>query len=394
MRLLVLEDDKTLGPWIEQGLSNSGHVVDLFTDGKDALIAATTTNYDVLVLDRMVPRLDGLSVLKALRQAKVTAPAIFLTALGEVEDRVEGLRAGGDDYLVKPFAFSELIARIEAITRRGTSNEEQSSVLEAGDIMIDLHKRTCTRQAGLWIARRNQARLDKISIGLAEVSQGQLNSRINLPGPSDDLSLLANRIDETTARLETTMTQMRVQTANIAHDLRTPLARLRAVLEERHTALTERNEPVSEGVLEDALDQIDQIVDTFNALLRIARIESGEQKSSFKSVSLGALVDNVRDTFGPVIEDRGQTLSVDQKHPAHVTGDPDMIIQLFGNLIQNALRYGAEGQNISLVVDGTELSVSDQGPGIPIEERERVLQPLYQLEAQRQGEGYGLGLAL
>ena len=146
MRLLVLEDDETLGPWIEQGLSDSGHVVDLFTDGKEALVAATTTDYDVLVLDRMVPGLDGLSVLKALRQAKVKAPAIFLTALGEVEDRVEGLRAGGDDYLVKPFAFSELIARIEVITRRGSGTEQQSSVLKAGDIMIDLHKRTCTRQ--------------------------------------------------------------------------------------------------------------------------------------------------------------------------------------------------------------------------------------------------------
>lgn len=149
MRLLVLEDDQTLGPWIEQGLSDAGHVVDLFNDGKAALIAATSTNYDVLILDRMVPELDGLSTLKALRQAKVMAPAIFLSALGEVEDKVEGLRAGADDYLVKPFAFSELIARIEVITRRGHRVEEQSPILEAGDLTIDLHKRTCTRQGQL-----------------------------------------------------------------------------------------------------------------------------------------------------------------------------------------------------------------------------------------------------
>ncbi|SMR82111.1 DNA-binding response regulator, OmpR family, contains REC and winged-helix (wHTH) domain [Aliiroseovarius halocynthiae] len=146
MRLLVLEDDTTLGPWIEQGLNEAGHVVDLFADGKDALIAATTQPYDALILDRMVPGLDGLSVLKALRQAKVTAPAIFLTALGEIENRVEGLQAGGDDYLVKPFAFSELSARIEAVTRRRSSSEKESALLEAGDITIDLHKRICTRQ--------------------------------------------------------------------------------------------------------------------------------------------------------------------------------------------------------------------------------------------------------
>ena len=146
MRLLVLEDDATLGPWIERGLSEAGHVVDLFVDGKDALIAATIQPYDVLVLDRMVPSLDGLSVLKALRQAKVTVPAIFLTALGEVDDRVEGLRAGGDDYLVKPFAFSELLARIEVLTRRSSGPNQEPSVLQAGDLSIDLHKRTCTRQ--------------------------------------------------------------------------------------------------------------------------------------------------------------------------------------------------------------------------------------------------------
>lgn len=146
MRLLVLEDDTTLGPWIEQGLSEAGHVVDLVCDGKEALVAATTQPYDVLILDRMVPGLDGLSVLKALRQAKVMVPAIFLTALGDVENRVEGLQAGGDDYLVKPFAFSELSARIEALSRRRSGPEQDSALLSAGDISIDLHKRVCTRQ--------------------------------------------------------------------------------------------------------------------------------------------------------------------------------------------------------------------------------------------------------
>jgi len=146
MRLLVLEDDKELGPWLEKGLREAGHVVDLFTDGKDALIAAMGETYDVMVLDRMVPGLDGLSVLKALRQAKVTAPAIFLTALNQVDDRVEGLRAGGEDYLAKPFAFSELLARVEGLSRRPSTPKGSASELKAGDVVIDLHKRTCTRQ--------------------------------------------------------------------------------------------------------------------------------------------------------------------------------------------------------------------------------------------------------
>lgn len=146
MRLLVLEDDAALGPWTAKGLTEAGHVVDLFTDGKDALVAAMGQHYDVLILDRMVPGLDGLSVLKALRQAKVMAPAIFLTALGDVDARVEGLTSGGDDYLTKPFAFSELLARVEILGRRAVQFVDDRSKLVAGDVSLDLHKRTCVRQ--------------------------------------------------------------------------------------------------------------------------------------------------------------------------------------------------------------------------------------------------------
>lgn len=146
MRLLVLEDDASLGPWTAKGLQEAGHVVDLFVDGKDALVAAMGQDYDVLILDRMVPGLDGLSVLKALRQAKVDAPAIFLTALSDVDARVEGLTSGGDDYLTKPFAFSELLARVEILGRRLRGPAEDVSELVAGDITLNLHKRTCTRQ--------------------------------------------------------------------------------------------------------------------------------------------------------------------------------------------------------------------------------------------------------
>lgn len=147
MRFLVLEDDQKLGAWLENGLRQEGHVVDLFKDGRDALIAAMDQGYDALILDRMVPGLDGLSVIKSLRQAKVTTPALFLSALGQVDDRVDGLRGGADDYLVKPFAFAELMARLDVLTRRAADQAAPASpILKAGDIQIDLHKRTCERQ--------------------------------------------------------------------------------------------------------------------------------------------------------------------------------------------------------------------------------------------------------
>ena len=146
MRILLLEDDKEIRRWVCKGLEAAGHIVDWFENGPDALFAATTQSYDVLILDRMVPELDGLSLLKALRSAKVMTPTLMLTALGEVEDRVDGLEAGADDYLTKPFASSELLARIVALNRRGEQNQpEETAVLTYEDLELNLLKHTCSR---------------------------------------------------------------------------------------------------------------------------------------------------------------------------------------------------------------------------------------------------------
>ncbi len=149
MRILFLEDDSQLGSWVTNGLREEGHVIDHFEDGKDALMAAMAQEYDLLILDRMVPGLDGLAVLKSLRASKNTTPALFLTALGEVDARVEGFDAGGDDYLTKPFAFAELSARVGALGRRRESMEArqaEATVLRHGDLSLDLLARTCKRQ--------------------------------------------------------------------------------------------------------------------------------------------------------------------------------------------------------------------------------------------------------
>lgn len=149
MRILVLEDDNQLGPWVTSGLKEEGHVVDLFANGKEALLAAMGQEYDLLILDRMVPGLDGLAVLKSLRASKNTTPALFLTALGEVDARVEGFEAGGDDYLTKPFAFAELSARVNALGRRrdnSSTDAVEITTLRYGDLSLDLVARHCERQ--------------------------------------------------------------------------------------------------------------------------------------------------------------------------------------------------------------------------------------------------------
>ena len=144
MKILLLEDDARTAAFIEKGLASAGHVVDAVASGRDAIFHATDGAYDVLIIDRMVPTIDGLAVLKALRITGVNTPAIFLTAMDGVEDRVEGLEAGADDYLVKPFAMSELSARIAALARRPPLAEAPTKI-RLGDLEIDLLKRNATR---------------------------------------------------------------------------------------------------------------------------------------------------------------------------------------------------------------------------------------------------------
>jgi two-component system, OmpR family, response regulator len=144
MRILLIEDDRKTADYIARGLAEAGHVCDVLANGRQALVQATHEPYDVFVVDRMVPELDGLSLVKAVRAVGVKVPVLFLTAIGGVDDRVEGLEAGGDDYLVKPFAFSELLARVNALARRPPV-QEQKTVLRTADLELDVVKRTVTR---------------------------------------------------------------------------------------------------------------------------------------------------------------------------------------------------------------------------------------------------------
>lgn len=150
-RLLLIEDDSEIAAFIQKGMREALHTLDVADNGRDGLFLATSEPYDVLIIDRMLPGLDGLSVLKALRASGAAVPALILSALGEVDDRVAGLRAGGDDYLVKPFAFSELLARVEVLLRRAQhasiGNNAPQTQLAAHDLRLDLLTRKVFRGA-------------------------------------------------------------------------------------------------------------------------------------------------------------------------------------------------------------------------------------------------------
>ena len=144
MRILVVEDDKDAASWLVKGLKESSHIVDHATDGESGLALASDGNYDVLVVDRMLPKLDGLELIRRLRAKENSVPILILSALSDVDERVKGLRSGGDDYLAKPYAFSELLARVEGLGARKLLDLKDAK-LKVFDLELDLLTRTVTR---------------------------------------------------------------------------------------------------------------------------------------------------------------------------------------------------------------------------------------------------------
>lgn len=144
MQVLIIEDDIQTAQFIQKGLQESNYVVEHESDGQRGLERAMSNQYDALIIDRMLPSLNGLAIIEKLRGQGFNVPILILSALGDVDQRVEGLKAGGDDYLVKPYAFSELLARLQSIIRRNQPNQEVN-FLHVGDLKIDLLKRKVTR---------------------------------------------------------------------------------------------------------------------------------------------------------------------------------------------------------------------------------------------------------
>ncbi|RJG50532.1 response regulator [Motilimonas pumila] len=145
MKILVVEDDKTTLEYIQKGFQEQGYAVDVSENGPDGLFLATSQEYDVIILDRMLPQMDGLKVLSALRATGSQTPVIFLSALSHVDERIKGLKAGSDDYLTKPFSFQELLVRVEILIQRNSQQSTLVTELKVGDLLMDLVGHKVTR---------------------------------------------------------------------------------------------------------------------------------------------------------------------------------------------------------------------------------------------------------
>jgi two-component system OmpR family response regulator len=160
MRILIIEDDREAASYLVKAFREAGHVADHASDGLDGYAMAESGDYDVLVVDRMLPKLDGLSLIRSLREQKVETPVLILSALGQVDDRVKGLRAGGDDYLPKPYAFSELLARVEVLSRRRTSTaSSEPTIYRIADLELDRLSHRVTRSGHEIVLQPREFRL-------------------------------------------------------------------------------------------------------------------------------------------------------------------------------------------------------------------------------------------
>lgn len=252
---------------------------------------------------------------------------------------------------------------------------------------------------GLLVRRAVLGRVAQVNRTTAAIVQGDLSRRLTVGGSDDEFSRLARTINEMLAQIELLIDGVRNASNAIAHDLRTPLAELRARLEdtERRLATSVVDPAILRGDVQDAIDDVDRLVDVFNALLRLAAIDSGARRAEFRRVELAPLVAEVAEVYGALAETKGATLTVDADDGMAVTGDSDLIAQATANLLDNAIKYAAGGPitlTLARHADGhAAIIVADAGPGVPESERGKVVERFRRGDASRHSPGVGLGLS-
>jgi signal transduction histidine kinase len=249
---------------------------------------------------------------------------------------------------------------------------------------------------GFVTAKQLERRLHSVSAAAQAVMAGDLTQRLPVHGGGDEFDRLVVTINAMLTRIEELVREMRQVTDNIAHDLRSPLSRLRQKLE---GALARAREPAADGeALAEAIDELDAVLATFASLLRIARAEAGLRGAPPQQVALSELAGQLAETYAAVAEEQGQSLIAEVTPDVTVRGDATLLRQALANLIENALLHGGAAVRVRVILrreaGAPMLEVIDDGPGIPEEERDRVTRRFYRLDRSRNTPGTGLGLAL
>jgi signal transduction histidine kinase len=245
---------------------------------------------------------------------------------------------------------------------------------------------------GALVSMRFLSRVDAVGRATREIMDGNLARRLPVSGADDEFDRLAAELNRMLERMQQLMENLRQVSNDIAHDLRTPLTRLRQHLESAR--VNARSVEDYRAAVDHAIQDSEAVLSTFGALLRIAQVEAGSRRASFSAVDLSALFEAMVETYAAVAEDAGQELVGRIAPDVQTHGDKDLLTQMLANLVENAVRHSARGARIAVTLDGQVGVVADSGPGVPEAERDKVLRRFYRLEASRTTPGSGLGLAL
>ena len=416
MRILVVEDEAAIAAFIHDGLVKAGYGVDLAPEGAEALHWVAIASYDLIILDVMLPDMDGLSLCETLRRIGIAIPVLMLTARETIEDRVAGLDSGADDYLVKPFAFAELLARIRALLRREPAF--LGTVLHIADLSLDTRSHIehtlyillvvllvmapitvlLASGGGLFLAHRALSPIDAITRMAQRISAENLSGRIGLTGPDDEVGRLARTFDTMLARLEEAFTQQRQFAADASHELRTPLT---AIIGQIDVALGwPESAEYYRATLAGIREQAQRLTRLASDLLFLARTDAQPMPQAVEPIDLGSLLPAVVTQMEPLAAERQQTIIATRSPTGMVYGNEDQLIRMLLNVLDNAIRYTPAGGRVTLGCrrrNATlEISVGDTGPGIAPEHLPRLFDRFYRVDRGRsraQG-GSGLGLAI
>ncbi len=249
---------------------------------------------------------------------------------------------------------------------------------------------------GLVLSRRTVRKIERINQTARSIMSGDLSRRVKLTNRNDDFDQLADNLNRMLDRIQALMEDIRRVSDNIAHDLRTPLTRLRQHLEEARRQANPEEE--SANRLESAIREADSLLTTFNALLRIARIEAGQITAGFASLDFRTLLQDVVEFYEPLAEEKNQRLVVDLGNTIEAMGDRDLLFQALANVIENAIKYTPADGHITITLAQVHheavITIADNGPGIPEDERENVFRRFYRLDRSRSTSGNGLGLSM
>ena len=331
-----------------------------------------------------------------LEDASEASPRMILRARDDLRDLPSAFaravqRGGGtvrlEDNLMRSDTWRVLVTDdsegVQVMVAVPLEDSEQTQELLAGILWSTaIVVIVLTLAIGVGAGLLAQRRLSRIAVTLNHLANGDLTARTGHDRSKDDLDDIASQLDVTAAELERLVTQTRHLSASIAHDLRTPLARLRAQIE----MLPDSDERGA------ALEEAGRLSEIFDTIMRVARIDAAQGRDGFEAVSLGALVEDMAETFGPVVEDGGKVLTLYQSNPATIEADRQMLVQALANLIQNAIVHG--GPQITLFADGHSIGVADNGPGVEPSAYGEIVKLMVRLDAARTTDGSGVGLAL